>query len=107
MNIILQFLAVGMGSMAVGAVLGVAIARAKRDVVTKMVNDTLKDDGGAWDFVRMAGAMGVFTYLGAWDVAVFHDYTVIVTHATDFGLGLVGTLGAYAGSVVGHSFAKK
>lgn len=107
MNIILQFVAVGVGSVLVGAVLGAVITMANRDAVSKLINDTLKDDSQAWDFVRISGAMGVFTYLGAWDVAVAHDYMVIVNHATDFGLGLCGTLGAYAGSVVGHSWAKK
>lgn len=107
MNIILQYALITAAAFLVGGLLGVLAALWQRTTLEKLVEDTLKDDSKAFDFVRISGAIAVFVYLGGWVVAVFHDYMVMVNHATDFGLGLAAVLGAYAGSVVGHSFAKK
>lgn len=106
-DLIAQYLAIGGICAATGFAGGILVAIFERSAIAKLIQDTLKDDTQAWDFVRMAGAVGIATYLGGWDVAIFHDPMVMVTHATDFGLGMVATLGAYAGGVVGHSYAKK
>lgn len=72
----------------------------------KIVDDLLKDNDGAWDAVRIAGGLALIGGLSATIKAMWVD-TSFADHAVAYGLGIAGQLGAYAGSVVGHSFAKK
>ena len=72
----------------------------------KFIDDVLKDDSGAWDAVRIAGGAALVGGLSATLKAMWAD-TTFADHAVNYGLGIAGQLGAYAGAVVGHSWAKK
>lgn len=74
--------------------------------MSKLVDDTLKDDSGAWDTVRIVGGAALVGGLSATMKAMWTD-TAFADHVVAYGLGIAGQLGAYAGAVVGHAMAKK
>lgn len=72
----------------------------------KLVDDLLKDNDGAWDAVRIVGLPTLIAGLSATIKAMWVDIS-FADHAVNYGLGIAGQLGAYAGAVVGHAMAKK
>lgn len=71
----------------------------------KLVDDTLKDNTGAWDTVRMIAGPACAVATGITLVRMGLD-DKLADHALNWATGLGATWGSYAAAVVGHSYAK-
>lgn len=72
----------------------------------KIVDDTLKDNDGAWDVVRMVAGPSCVIATAIILVRMGLD-DHLFDHVLQWATGLGATWGSYAGSVVAHAFAKK
>lgn len=70
------------------------------------IKDVFKDNDGAWDTVRLiAGpACAIATVIILKNMALDAK---LFDHVQGYAIGLGGTWASYAGSVVGHAWAKK